>query len=89
MFVIDVFETSRLLELSVGEKPFEPEIIAVGFFILDDQTNELRVGEIGRVGMSEFIAEAFGHAEQFECIESRERLFIEHERFSSWIVSSP
>ena len=47
MFVIDIFETSRLGELGVKEQAFEAKIIAVGFFVLDDQTEELRVGEIG------------------------------------------
>ena len=42
MFVIEVFETSGLLELGIGKQPFEPEIITVGFFILDDQAQELR-----------------------------------------------
>ena len=47
MFVIDVFETGRLGELGVKEKAFKAEIVAVGFFVLDDQAEELRVGEIG------------------------------------------
>ena len=65
MFVIDVFETSGLGELGVKEQTFEAEIIAVGFFILDDQAEELRVGEIGGWGMSDLVAEASGHAEEF------------------------
>ena len=47
MFVIEVFETGRLRELGVKEKPLKTEIVAVGFFILDNQAEELRMGEIG------------------------------------------
>jgi hypothetical protein len=71
VFVIDVFECSRLFEFGVFEQPFEPEIIPVGFFILHQQAEELLVAEIGYVGMRDFVTEAFGHAEQFQCIESR------------------
>jgi hypothetical protein len=53
MFVIDVFETSGLDELGVEQKAFKAEIIAAGLFVLDDQTEELLVGAIGRGGMSE------------------------------------
>ena len=47
MFVIDVFERGRLRELGVKEKTLETEIFSVGFFILDNQAEELRMGEIG------------------------------------------
>jgi hypothetical protein len=58
MFVIDIFKTSRLGELGVKKQTFEAQIIAVGFFVLDDQTEELRVGEIGGRGMGDLLAEA-------------------------------
>ena len=50
MFVIDIFKTSRLGELGVKKQTFEAEVIAVSFFVLDDQAEELRVGEIGGDG---------------------------------------
>jgi hypothetical protein len=65
MFVIDVFETGRLRELGVKEKAFEAEIFPVGFFVLDNQAEELRMGEIGGVGLSDFVSKTFGHAEEF------------------------
>jgi hypothetical protein len=65
MFVIDVFETGRLRKLGVKQKTFKTEIIPVGFFILDNQAEELRMGEIGGVGLSDFVSKTFGHAEQF------------------------
>ena len=65
MFVIDVFETGRLRELGVKEKALKTEIVPVGFFILDNQAEELRMGEIGGVGLSDFVSKAFGHAEEF------------------------
>jgi hypothetical protein len=65
MFVIDVFETGRLRELGVKEKPLKTEVVAVSFFILDNQAEELRMGEIGGVGLSDFVSKTFGHAEEF------------------------
>ena len=65
MFVIDVFETSGLGELGIKEQAFEAQIVAVGFFVLDNQAEELWVGEIGGRGMSDLVAKASGHAEEF------------------------
>src|SRR5512141_2319004 len=86
MFVIDIFKTSRLGELGVKKQTFEAQIIAVGFFVLDDQTEELRVGEIGGRGMGDLVAEASGHAEEFQSVESLKGLFVEHRRFSFLIL---
>ena len=60
MFVIDVFEASRLRELGVLEQAFEPEIFAVGFFVLDNQTEELLVGEIGRCADERSCHQSYG-----------------------------
>jgi hypothetical protein len=65
MFVIDVFETGRLRKLGVEEKTFKTDIFPVGFFILDNQAEELRMGEVGGVGLSDFVGKTFGHAEEF------------------------
>ena len=35
MFVVDIFETGRLGQLGVKKQPFEAQIIAVSFFVLD------------------------------------------------------
>ncbi len=41
MFVIDVFETGRLSELGVKKQTFQAQIIPVGLFVLDNQSEEL------------------------------------------------
>jgi hypothetical protein len=67
--VIDVFETGGLLALGVVEQAPQSEIFPIGFFILDNQAEELLVGEIGQIGMSDFITEACGHAEELERVK--------------------
>ena len=86
MFVIDIFKTGRLGELGVKKQPFEAQVVAVSFFVLDDQTEELRVGEIGGRGMGDLVAEASGHAEEFQSIESLQSLFVKHQRFSFHVL---
>jgi hypothetical protein len=46
------------------EEPFEPEIFAVSFFILDQQAQEFLVAQIGGFGMSESFSKAAGHTEE-------------------------
>src|SRR6266478_2461091 len=82
MFVVDVFEGSGLFELGVFKEPFESKIIAVGFFILNKQAQELLVGEISCLGMSEPFGKAVGHAEKLKRVERGKSLFIEHKKFS-------
>src|SRR5512141_2992003 len=86
MFVIDIFKTSRLGELGVKKQTFEAQVIAVSLFVLDNQTEELRVGEIGGRGVGDLVAEASGHAEEFQSVESLQRLFVKHRRLSFLVL---
>jgi hypothetical protein len=69
VLVIDVFETGRLLEFGIMKQALESEIFPIGFFVLDDQAEELLVAEIGQMGVGDFITEAFGHAKELQCVK--------------------
>jgi hypothetical protein len=64
MLIVDVCEGGILFELGVMQQPFEPEIFAVSFFIVDQQAQEFLVALIGGFGMSESFTEAAGHTEE-------------------------
>jgi hypothetical protein len=64
MPVVDVFKGGALFELGVMQEPFEPQIFPIGFFILDQQAQELLVAQIGGFGMSESFAKTVGHTEE-------------------------
>ena len=68
MSVVDVFERGLVAELGFVEQATQAPIFPVCFFVLDEESDEFRVGELPILGMGDAIGKAFGHAEEFHVV---------------------
>lgn len=77
--VVDVLNAGvRLAEPGFFEETCKAAIIAVGLFVLDEESDEFGVGEVGMGGNFEPVIEPLGHAEELEVVERGQRLFEHH-----------
>ena len=77
--VVNVLEASLVMaEPCVFEESSEATVISVGFFVLDEESDEFFVGEIGVGGVFEAGVKPLGEAEEFELIEGGHGLFEHH-----------
>jgi hypothetical protein len=77
--VVNVLEAGVVVaEACVFEESSEATVIAIGFFVLDEKSDEFLVGEFGVGGVFETGVKPLGEAEEFELIECGHGLFEHH-----------
>ncbi len=77
--VVDVLDAGVwLTESGFFEQTGEAAVVAVGFFVLDEESDECLVGEVGVGGDFNPSVEPLGHAKELEVVEGGQRLFEHH-----------
>jgi hypothetical protein len=76
--VIDVFEGGILAKAGFFEESCLAAIVAVGFLILQEEGNEVGVGEFSGEDGLESPVPVEGHAVEFEGVHEAERLILQH-----------